>query len=48
MHAPHLEKFFDGTVGALATVTSAEELSHAHINGLLRQVCKGATQAEVV
>eukprot|EP00919_Chromeraceae_sp_WS-2016_P040607 GHVR01096925.1.p1 GENE.GHVR01096925.1~~GHVR01096925.1.p1 ORF type:complete len:162 (+),score=18.93 GHVR01096925.1:90-575(+) len=48
MHAPHLEKFFGGTIGALATMTSADELTPAHVNGLLRAICKGAERVEVV
>ena len=47
MHAPHLEKFFDGTVGSLPTLTSPDELDETHVSGLLRQVCKGATTVEV-
>lgn len=47
MHAPHLEKFFDGTIGALATITAADDLTLAHVNGLLRQVCKGASDVEI-
>lgn len=48
MHAPHLEKFFEGTIGMLATLTAAEELTPTHVNGLLRSLCKGAVQAEVL
>ena len=45
MHSPHVEKFFDGTVGSFPALTSAEELETAHVNKLLKALCKGAKEA---
>lgn len=47
MHAPHMEKFFDGTVGAIPVLTSSDELENAHVNGLLKQLCKGSKEAVI-
>ena len=47
MHSPHVEKFFDGTVGAFPALTSADELETAHVNRLLKELCKGAKEASV-
>ena len=47
MHSPHMDKFFDGTAGALPTLTTAEELEPSNVNGLLLQLFKGALTAEV-
>ena len=47
MHAPHVEKFFDGTVGALPTLTAASELESPQLIELIRQSCKGASQVEL-
>lgn len=44
MHSPHVEKFFDGTIGSFPALTSAEELETAHVNHLLKQLCKGAKE----
>ena len=48
MHAPHIEKYFGGTVGMLSTLTAAEELEPAHVDGLLRALCKGAAEVHVL
>jgi len=48
MHAPHLEKFFVGTIGMLPTLTAADELFPAHLNSVLLDVCKAASSVEVV
>lgn len=45
MHAPYMDKFFDGTAGALPVITSSEELETNHVNGLLLQLCKGSKEA---
>ena len=47
LHAPHMEKFFDGTVGALPTLTSTDDLEATNVNKLLRQLCKGSAEAVV-
>jgi len=47
MHAPHVEKYFDGTVGALPTLTARDELEDANLNSLLKQLCKGSKEAAV-
>ena len=47
MHAPHMEKFFDGTAGALPVLTAADELDEVHMNGLLKTLCKGSKEAVV-
>jgi len=47
MHSPYVDKFFDGTAGALPTLTTAEELEPSNVNGLLLQLFKGALTAEV-
>ena len=46
MHSPYVEKVFEGTVGALPTLTSAEELEADHVHALLRQLCKGADSVQ--
>ena len=48
MHAPHLEKFFVGTIGMLPTLTAAVELIPSHLNSVLLDVCKAASSVEVV
>ena len=45
MHAPHMDKFFDGTAGALPVLTSPDELELAHMNALLLQLFKGSKEA---
>jgi hypothetical protein len=45
MHAPHVEKFFDGTVGSFPNLWGTDELDPAHVNKLLQQLCKGAQHA---
>ena len=47
MHSPHVEKYFDGTVGSFAALTSSDELETEHVNRLLQQLCKGAKEAVV-
>jgi len=47
MHSPYMDKFFDGTAGALPTLTTVEELEPSNLNRLLLQLCKGAVTAEV-
>ena len=47
MHSQHVEKFYDGTVGAFPAITSSSELETAHVNKLLMQLCKGAKEAVV-
>ena len=47
LHAQHMEKFYDGTVGAFPAITSSEELNEAHLNKLLAQLCKGCKEAAV-
>ena len=47
MHAPHVEKFFDGTAGALPSLTDSAELEEAHLNTLLKQLCKGSKEAVI-
>ena len=41
------DAFFDGTVGALPVLTASEELETAHVNKLLKQLCKGAKEVAV-
>ena len=48
MHAPHVEKFFDGTIGSLPTLTAEAELDERYLSALARQVCKGAGDVAVV
>lgn len=48
VHAPHLAKYFQGLVGMLPTLTSAEELAPAHINAMLTQAIKGGTTVTVL
>ena len=47
LHAPHMEKFYHGTVGAFPAITSSEELETGHLNKLLAQLCKGCKDAAV-
>ena len=47
MHAPHMEKFYDGTVGALPNLTSLDELEDKNVNRLLKELCKGSKEAEM-
>jgi hypothetical protein len=47
MHSPHVEKFFDGTVGSFPVLTSSAELEGAAMDRLLMQLCKGAKEARM-
>ena len=47
MHSPHVEKFFDGTVGSFPVLTSSDELEDVHMDRLLMQLCKGAKEARM-
>ena len=47
IHAPHVEAFFEGTVGALPALTTAHELDASYVEDLLARVCKDARQAVV-
>ena len=45
LHSPHVEKYYDGTVGSFPALTSDSELEEANVNRLLMQLCKGAKEA---
>ena len=47
MHSPYVEKYFDGTVGSLPTLTEQNDLEEAHLNALLKQLCKGAKEVAI-
>lgn len=47
VHSPHVEKYFQGTVGALPVISSNGDFDDGALNGLLMQLCKGAASAHV-
>ena len=48
LHAPHVERFLDGTIGALPVVEGADDLSDTQLLEALRRLCSGARLIDLV